>query len=86
MNKQTDAVPGPVTAMMEADKIAEANRTKATQAAKAVLDAEVLKQAKANTDKNEKIKETEKDNYKVRKVSREQESRLRKVANCGPWP
>ena len=67
MNKQTDAVPGPVTAMMEADKIAEANRTKATQAAKAVLDAEVLKQAKANTDKNEKIKETEKEINKLEK-------------------
>ena len=45
--------------MMEADKIAEANRTKAIEDAKKVLDAEVLKKAKENTDKSEKIQETE---------------------------
>ena len=58
-NRKTDSVPGPVTAMMEADKIAEANRTKAIEDAKKVLDAEVLKKAKENTDKSEKIQETE---------------------------
>ena len=58
-NRKTDSVPGPVTAMMEADKIAEANRTKAIEDAKKVLDAEVLKKAKENTDKSERIQETE---------------------------
>lgn len=74
-NRKSDAIPGPVTAMMEADKIAEANRTKATEAAKAVLDAEVLKRAKENTDKSEKIKSTEHEIKKLEDAAKAEESK-----------
>lgn len=53
--------PGPVTAMMKAEMEQKANETKAINAAKAAVEANIIKEAKANDDKAKIMEDVEKD-------------------------